>query len=248
MYTQSDIDSPHRPLAIQLNVAKIVISLIVIAAILLIFNIIGQYAKFFLGHGRLLGFVPKFHLDGEGNIPAFFSSVLLLFIGGLLFLIWRYKSQIRDPFSYHWLVLSLLFLYTAVDEAAALHELLIPYFRNQWNASGWFYFGWVIIGIPLIVLIGFAYLRFWIRLPQPAKTLFFISALLYVSGGLGFEMLGARHADYVAKNFTYNMLVSFEETLEMAGLILFIYALLRYMEDFLPHIQIAIVSGKARSR
>ena len=38
----------------------------------------GQVSTHFLDHGRLLGLVRLFHLDGEGNFVAWFHSMLLL--------------------------------------------------------------------------------------------------------------------------------------------------------------------------
>ena len=53
---------------------------------------------------------------------------------------------------------------------------------------------------------------------------------MFLIGALGVEMLGAREADlHGHSTITYCVLFTVEEMLEMLGIILFIYALLRHL-------------------
>ena len=62
--------------------------------------------------------------------------------------------------------------------------------------------------------------------------LFIIAGCLYVSGALGMEMVGGNYRDMVGEvDLNYGLITSFEETLEMAGIILFIYGLLDYLRS-----------------
>ena len=61
--------------------------------------------------------------------------------------------------------------------------------------------------------------------------MFVISAAIYVSGAIGFEMLGAREYYNSGDEMTllYSVFYTIEELLEMLGIGCFIYALVSYM-------------------
>jgi hypothetical protein len=57
-----------------------------------------------------------------------------------------------------------------------------------------------------------------------------LAAVLYIGGAVGFELVGGYYAElHGEKNLTFNLIATVEETLEMTGIVLFNYALLRYM-------------------
>jgi len=56
-----------------------------------------------------------------------------------------------------------------------------------------------------------------------------LSAGLYLSGAIGFEMLGGKSFEVNGLSFTYRVLYTMEETLEMIGLAVFIYTLNWYI-------------------
>ena len=89
---------------------------------LTIASIAGQFSKFFLDHGRLLGLVPLFDLDGERNVPAWFSSSMLFLCGFLLAMIAFFKKTEGAPYALHWSGLSIIFLYLSLDEAISIRE------------------------------------------------------------------------------------------------------------------------------
>jgi hypothetical protein len=78
-----------------------------------------------------------------------------------------------------------------------------------------------------------------------------IAAALYIGGAVGLELVGGRYAEmHGLKNLTYSMIATAEETLEMAGVIVFIYALLRYIADNYIEVrfQIGNVEGNSQSK
>lgn len=121
---------------------------------LVLASVVGQILRFTTGHQRVLGFVPKFNLDLENNIPSHFSSGLLLLASMLLALIAFFKKKGNDIFARHWAVLSIVFLYLSLDEAASIHELVNRPMRTMYGLGGAFYFGWVIFAIPLVLLFA----------------------------------------------------------------------------------------------
>ena len=66
-----------------------------------------------------------------------------------------------------------------------------------------------------------------------------IAGSLYLGGAIGIEMLGGRQAElHSFENLTYQLFAHLEESLEMAGVILFIHALLRYLAEQYPEIRL----------
>jgi len=206
----------------------------VVAALLALASVAGQVSKYVFGHDQVYGLVPIFYVDDEQNIPALFSVLLLAGAAFLLTVLTVLKRQQRDRDTIRWGILAAGFLVMAVDEACSLHEKLIPFFRRLLGKGtlGIFYFAWVIPGIAVVGLVGLFYLRFLFRLPPRARLTFVVAATLFVTGALGLELIGGRYAEvHGSQNLTYSMLATIEESLEMAGVIVFIYALLDYMAD-----------------
>jgi len=213
---------------IEISPRKTLLVLLSIVAFLVLANIAGIVAKFALGQQSLFGLIGLFDLHSERNIPTLFSSLQLTLAGLLLFLIGS-KHQASGEKYIAWIVLAAIFLFLAIDETAVIHERLGDPVRAVINPGGFFYFPWVIpYGIAvLVIFIGFS--RFLMQLPKPINTWFLASGSIYVAGAIGSEMLSARHKEmYGSDNVTYALYYTVEETLEMLGIALFIYALLKY--------------------
>lgn len=179
--------------------------------------------------------IQKFNLDGENNLPTFFSIVLLLMASLLLGLISFFVKSLHAPFQLEWKILSLVFLFLALDEAASLHEMLMTPLRSALNLSGFLYFSWVLpVGIGLFFFL-MLYIPFLMHLPKAGRMLFLASGGLYVAGSMGVEMLGANYVSAGNFNpFAYSIFTAVEEVLEMSGIALFIYTLLNHLRFLLP--------------
>ena len=130
----------------------------------------------------------------------------------------------------HWSVLSVLFFLLSVDEASSIHELLNTPLRDKLHMGSFFHFSWVVVGIPFVFVLVLAYMKFVFRLPRRTKVLFCIAALVFLTGAVGFELIGGHHAQlYGRRSLSYTILTSIEETLEMVGLVIFIHALIDYL-------------------
>lgn len=198
--------------------------------ILVLLSIAGQYLRHVVGFNELRNVIDKFYLDSEESIPTYFSGVLLLLIAGLLGLITLLKRRNLDRFERHWRWLAWLFLILSVDEQVGFHELLMRPMKAIAHFTGALAFSWVIPAAVVTALVGVAYSRFLWHLPRSIRVRFVSSGVIYLAGTLGLEMVGAHHYwVYGNKNFKYALLISVEETLEMTGLILFIYTLLTYL-------------------
>jgi hypothetical protein len=204
------------------------------AFLLVLLSIGGQFSKFLLGEGFLTGLAPLFYVDMEHNIPTYFSVLLILLAALLLAFIARLTRKQRLPHVSKWALLSYGFLFMAFDEAFQFHERLnIPVGKLLGEGSlGIFYFPWTIPGIALVLILGLLFLRFLLHLPASTRFRLVMAAIIYLGGAIGVELIGSQYAElYGYENWTYSMIATLEESLEMAGLIVFIWTLLIFCAE-----------------
>lgn len=197
-----------------------------------VLHILGQCIAFSLGRdGIAEPFIRLLNLDVERSIPTFFSSMMLLASSFFLFII---TSALRkDGKSYlYWFGLSLIFLFLSLDESLMIHEGLIEKLRTQLDTSGFLYFAWVIPYAAGLIIFLLVYIRFLINLPYRTRLLFIIAGIVYVSGAMGLELIGGKYYElYGDQSLSFTILFTIEEILEMAGVVVFIYALTSYMDS-----------------
>jgi hypothetical protein len=101
-------------------------------------------------------------------------------------------------------------------------------------------------GALFALCVAAVYLPFLARLPARTRNLFFLAGFVYVSGAIGFEMVGGRQAAlYGDDNLTYKLLAHVEESLEMAGLVVLLYALLDYAARHVGPVSVRVTAGAA---
>jgi hypothetical protein len=194
-----------------------------IVVVLVVFHFIGHYHSTHVGSGVLTySFAPKFNLDGEQTVPAFYTSLMLMFVSLILAAIAHDSKTVK--YKYHWWVLAAIFAFMAFDEASGFHELLTMPMRNRLDLPRWLRFAWVIPAAVVVLIFALSYLKFVLHLPRKCSLLFVAAGVTYVTGALGMEVLGAD----ASSRFAYQVFMSTEETMEMVGVIIFIYATLKY--------------------
>ncbi|MBX3303687.1 MAG: hypothetical protein KF693_15830 [Nitrospira sp.] len=209
--------------------------LIATTFLLLVASTAGQIARHVFGHPGLMGVVPLFYVDEEGNIPTFFSASLLLYASLLLALISRLEKKSNGSRWRQWTILAFALLYMAIDEASEIHELLqtpAKWLIGRQNAKGVLTYAWVLFGITFILAFVLSYLKFFFSLPSRTRKQFFAAAAVFLSGGLGMELVESYYVGtYGRETFGQAILVTVEEGLEMAGVIILINALLTYIHS-----------------
>ena len=220
--------------AININMSFVIKNLVYALLFILFFFALGQVAKFHYGFDHLLGFVPMFNLYEEANLPTWFSSFILLASAILLLIIATEKRVRRDRYFIHWAILSAVFLFLSIDESAKLHEAIGGMFKRVVGqflmAGNWSM--WVVPFGVLVLLFAGAYVRFLFSLKPYFRNLFVLAGCIYVFGALGMEVaeiLYLRGLD--AKTEIFMVMVTIEEVMEIGGIILFIYGLLRYIQE-----------------
>ena len=219
------------------NIPKIFsISMVIIILVHIVFLVLKYVFGFEDGLVYRLSF--HFHLDGEQNIPAWFSTLILLNCSLLLYIIYRISKDVKpDKF---WLLLSVIFLCLSMDEMNSLHERLIGPLREALNLSGYFYFAWIVVGMAFVLVVGLISIPFLKTLPPKAALHFIVAGFIYILGAIGMEMIGGQEAYLVAlsdqggnmqnRGPLYSFIITVEETLEMSGIVFFNYVLIRYIK------------------
>ena len=201
-----------------------------VSVTLVILSIIGQFTVYFLPDFPLRdGLSEEFNVTTEGNFPTLYSAILLFFCACLLSVISYIKKNRRERYYFHWKALSLIFFYLSLDEGISLHEHITEPLRKL-GFSGFLYNAWIIPAAFILIILGLVFFRFVLHLPKLTKRLFILGGFIYVFGAFGVELIdGAYRYVNGSENFTYQIIVSVEEFLEMAGVIIFIHALLSYL-------------------
>lgn len=215
---------------IKISTKKIVFWLYGLVFALNMVGFAGRVIEKLLGYNNTV-LVRFFDVTEEANITSWFSSTLLLISALLLFLIARKKHLETDRFARHWSFMSVVFLYLSMDETARIHESTIKPLRDIFNATGIFYYTWIIIAIPLIIVLAVVYLKFFLALPPSTRNQFFMAVVIFLSGALGFEILGGLFYDVEMSGVhLLSFIVTIEELLENLGVVVFISALFTYIK------------------
>ncbi|WP_210463021.1 hypothetical protein [Rufibacter roseolus] len=181
-----------------------------------------------------------FAMDGERNIPTYFSAINLLVSAILLFTISRHVKNSAKPRHHRkWYLMGCMFAWLSADELFSLHELLVKPTRGflkqslQQDNLGYLNFAWFVPYLLFFMLVGLYLVKFVLSLPRTTLLRFIGAGAIFIAGAVGMEMIGG---DFMADkgsriSLVYKMFTSVEEVLEMLGIIFFIYSLLKYMEQ-----------------
>ena len=219
---------------IKINIKVVLFTLLGITLFLIFARVTTELFALRTGHDALFGLVRLFDLDEEGNIPSYFSALILMIAALLLLFIAKQKIASHDTFRIQWMALSLMFIYMSADEAASIHELADRPLRALLgnHANGVLHFSWVIAFVPIVLFVALYFLRFLLHFPRKTQFFITVSAAMFLFGAMGMEMLQAVYVTtHIKLDFFILLVTTIEETLEMLGVILFIAILLQYIEQ-----------------
>ncbi|MCC6476721.1 hypothetical protein IT157_06655 [bacterium] len=159
------------------------------------------------------------NLDGENNLPVWFTSAQLLLMSVTAL------SGFRSQKKYAWLILGAIFLALSVDETAMIHESFGAAIYKDWVSPDYVYADWMIV-FGALLAIG-ALLIAWslFKLYRKHRTAF-LAALAGISLWLlvlVFESQGAPHS---GTSTLCSPVAMMEEFCEMSGASLFWFAML----------------------
>jgi hypothetical protein len=237
---------------LQIRPRTVTLYLLAGMAVLLFGSVATQYARFVHGHDLLFGLVRLLYAGGEQNVPSWYSACLLLLSAAALGLIALCGEAEVNPYRRQWGAIAFVFLYLSFDEASSIHELADPQVEQWLEASGYVEAvlsvigtAWVLAGAAFAAVAFLAFRRFLRDLPGATRARFLIAGGLYIGGALGLEALGGQYlAEHGGATFAYTMMVAAEEGMEMCGVILFLHALLLYMEKQRITFRVVVNSGR----
>ncbi|WP_298998260.1 hypothetical protein ACOKFD_01540 [Flagellimonas sp. S174] len=150
------------------------------------------------------------------------------------------KINHKKKIKFYWLGLAVIFLFLSLDEMISIHESLIHVTRKKFDLSGLFYFSWVLPYGILLIVISFVFFRFLINLPKKTLKLFVVSAIIYVGGALGVELFEGKYFEEHGENLIFAIFYTIEESMEMLGISIFIWALLDYIAQNVGKVSIKL--------
>ena len=216
--------------SVRISPRSIAWGLFLIVVLLILAGIASAYGSIEIQRYFMLKVLFRlFYLNEEANIPAWFSSSQWLLAAFLATYIGFRCRQQALPYATHWVVMGTIILGLSVDEAAAIHEAIGVFLEASYATSGYFAYGWVLVGIPFVAVFVIAFSRFVLQLPPRIRNLLVLAGSIYVFGALGLEMVAAGN-EKVLSAMGYQLVVAAEEFSEMLGVVLLIYALLSHIE------------------
>ena len=179
--------------------------------------------------GSLRGFADMLYADNEANVWAWYGSVLLAALAAAFVLHAYLQRNAGAPYG-PYLILAGLAAFMSVDEAAILHEKLSNIVTSF---PTW---GWLAIGIPLVIVVGAGALwltrtmeQFFRRRLIVAGALFLLGAV-FVEGIAGVTVVQAGSYDAGTQTVVYMVLLAIEEFLELAGVLFALWATLTALD------------------
>lgn len=168
----------------------------------------------------------------EGNLPTWYSSVLILLAAVLSALTAKAEKAAGGPHLAHWWGLALVMTWISIDEMLTLHERyedLIPSWMTQPFGQWIEVHPWVVVAVPVVALFLVVYLPFLRDLPFRTRTWMIAAGAVYVGGALGGESLHGMINTYHGGGVFTSLAVLFEESMEMIGIVMFIHGLLSHL-------------------
>lgn len=180
-------------------------------------------------HGQIYELSNRFDLDDEASVATWISQALFLLLS-ILAAVCAYV-QINKPARRFWGLIAITGLVLSIDEIAALHEYILQtihvIFFQDASPSG-FANAWLLV-LPFIFALGSWIIWTAFRyVPKFTVLLFAVSGITFLLGAVGVDLV----ASIVEREGFLNqgLYVATEETLELIGVVLFIYASAHYLE------------------
>ena len=170
------------------------------------------------------------NLDGEGNLPAWYSSMQLFLVASMLAIFLSRKFNKNNMESWAMLILCLIFAILSLDEIASIHEwlghksdVLLPGASRKgtlFSTTGIWMF---LIGIPFSILLIslISCIKKYLKNRSHIRTKFIIGLIIFIGSATGIEII----SNFVSETgITRIIQTSCEELGEMVGVTFILWA------------------------
>lgn len=205
----------------------ILCSIVLFITLLSLLSVILRHNWGIISGGRL------FYMDEEANLPTWYSFIALLYSSLLAWLIAHCINKIRAPFAKTWTLLGCALFFMSMDEFMQIHEAYMRLLRKIDLLNEFGYNAWLVIGIALVAIVAPFMARMWWHLPARFKLVFFCSTLIFFGGSIIVEFIANNYAEKMGESsLGYTLLIHVEEIMEMAGIVILINGLMKYLRTF----------------
>jgi len=220
---------PRLPLhQIQIDRGRLRIVLLVLNTIFMLISFSLAAIRITTGHDVVFGLVKLFSLNQEGNIPAWYSSILLFAGASVAGLV---GVAIGGARSRGWKGIALVLAFFSLDEIASFHERLAVPREYLGQLAPVRDNTWVFVGVVVVGVLVVMFLRTVLASPPPIRRAVLVAGAIYAGGALGMEVLGGIWSlGHGRVNWVYAVIGVLEEGGELLGATLFLDAGLKYLE------------------
>jgi hypothetical protein len=218
------------------------------ACALALMSVAGQVWRYYSGSSRFRNIIGRFFVDSEQSVPTWYQIAMLLGCVFITAFIVFLEKEEGGVLTRSWTALACIFALLSIDEAASFHEFAGKTMTRYVGSLGFVQFTWVLLGAIVVVAFVIHFRGFFARLDRRDRRLIAAALALYVAGAFGMEVFAGVYVagrDLVQSTTTgiedplyAIVLTTIEESLEMGGIILLVYALLVYLARHYPHIAI----------
>lgn len=211
---------------LQIKPESVIRVLLACIGVLLLAHLAGMVLLHGYGYDHVYGTTALFRFDGERNFPTMFSTLQLFLAAVCLAL----TGILHSTRKWHWLVLSVTFVFLSADEYIGFHELLAVNLGKA-DSTRTLQFAWLLPYLVGVILFALAFVPFLLGLPRRTAVLFAVAGGVFVSAAIGLEALTgmAEESGYDINHIRQRSIATVEEILEMSSISLFIYAVLDYL-------------------
>ncbi|MGH2820982.1 MAG: hypothetical protein ACRDJ5_10055 [Actinomycetota bacterium] len=249
-------------LSLSVRAGRVALYLLCGAGALALMSGAGQIWRYYSGTGRFNNIVERFFVDSEQSIPTWYQVVMLLGCVSIAAFITLLEKGEGGGFVRHWGALAFILALLSIDEAVSFHELAGEAMTRYIGSLGFVQYTWVVLGIAVVVAFVVYFRSFFARLDRRDRRSLGAALALYVAGALGMEIVTGLYVagrglvpegttDVILDPFHGIVLTTLEESLEMGGIIMLVYALLMYVGRHHPSVAVRLsgagVEGETRS-
>jgi hypothetical protein len=174
--------------------------------------------------GPMIGITSTFSLDDTGSVGVWYETLLYIISAGLLALTAMVLIQRKDPAGWRWGLFALFILYLSANASSRMNnKIFFTLFRLIQGLLPR-----VILGILFVAPVIALVVIFWpvlMKLPTHYRNMLIISGVIFGTGAILVDSV-----DGIFFHGNNLWLYYLEEILEYSGFILFIDAMLAYLD------------------